>query len=76
MSNCTNSVECCPDNPFAYAIAGSGGVADNAVTYWNTEQIATCGEGSFTVPAHTYSSQVSQAAANALALAAAEAACT
>ncbi len=44
--------------------------------YWNTEQSFTCPDTSVqTVPARTYFSTVSQAAADALALAAAEAAC-
>ncbi len=44
--------------------------------YWNTEQSFTCSDSSVqTIPARTYFSTTSLAAANALALAAAEAAC-
>ncbi len=44
--------------------------------WWNTEQSFTCSDSSVqTVPANTYFSIISQASANAIALAAAEAAC-
>lgn len=72
MSDCANSSECCPNDPFAYSIEEEAVV----VTYWNTEQTATCAEGytgdPVTIAANTYSSTESQAAADALALAAAE----